>query len=331
MNWPKSEAPCPRTRLLTLTGPGGTGKTRLSLQVAADVQGEYEHGVWLVELAPVTDPELVVSTAAGVFGLDGQTKQGDRGDIGRLSARKRAAAHSRQLRTSGRGLRAAGRRSHHHLSPLDHFGQQSRGIGRLRRDDLSFADPELTGRKWCNPRRSVGQSEAVQLFVERAMAAQPHFKLSDANARFVVQVVRRLDGIPLAIELAAARLKVFSLEQIAARLDQRFRLLTGGSRTAMPRQQTLRALIDWSYDLLEEEERELFRRLSVFMGGWTFDAAESVADLLDVYSFLPQLISKSLVTRESYDAAAFQVRKIRMLPNRASITWKQFASMRATA
>ena len=147
--------------------------------------------------------------------------------------------------------------------------------------------------------QSVSQSEAVQLFVERAVAAQPHFRLSDANAGSVAQVVRRLDGIPLAIELAAARMKIFTVEQVAVRLDQRFRLLTGGSRTAMPRQQTLRALIDWSYDLLDEEERELFRSLAVFIGGWTFEAAESVAGSLDAYYLLPQLVSKSLVTREA--------------------------------
>jgi predicted ATPase len=110
-----------------------------------------------------------------------------------------------------------------------------------------------------------------------------------------------LDGIPLAIELAAARLRVFTVEQVAARLGDRFRLLTGGSRTALPGQQTLRALIDWSYDLLDEEERDLFRRLSVFMGGWAFAAAESVADPLDVYTLLPQLVSKSLVAREGAD------------------------------
>ena len=123
----------------------------------------------------------------------------------------------------------------------------------------------------------VRESEAVQLFAARAAAAQPGFTLDESNAAAVAQVVRRLDGIPLAIELAAARLKVFSVAQIAARLDDRFRLLTGGSRTALPRQQTLRALIDWSYDLLDEEERALFRRLSVFQGGWTLEAAESIA------------------------------------------------------
>ncbi|MDX1414290.1 MAG: tetratricopeptide repeat protein [Candidatus Promineifilaceae bacterium] len=143
---------------------------------------------------------------------------------------------------------------------------------------------------------SVVRSEAVQLFIERAAAARPGFKLNDANAPAVIKVVRHLDGIPLAIELAAARLKVFSVEQVASRLDQRFQLLTGGSRTLMPRQQTLRALIDWSYDLLDEDEHDLFRRLSVFVGFWTFEAAENIAQPLDAYTLLPQLVSKSLVS-----------------------------------
>ncbi len=141
----------------------------------------------------------------------------------------------------------------------------------------------------------VRASEAAQLFIERAAAVRPGFTLTDRNAPAVAQIVRRLDGIPLAIELAAARITAFGVEQIAARLDDRFRLLTGGSRTALPRQQTLRALIDWSYDLLDEDERTLFRRLSVFQGGWSFEAAEFMAGDLDVYSLLPQLVNKSLV------------------------------------
>jgi tetratricopeptide (TPR) repeat protein len=137
--------------------------------------------------------------------------------------------------------------------------------------------------------------ESVQLFVERASAANRKFQLTDENASAVAQICSRLDGIPLAIELAASRITVFSPEQIARRLDDRFKLLTGGSRTALPRQQTLRALIDWSYDLLEEPERALLRRLSVFAGGWTFEAAETICNNVDVFEYLPHLINKSLV------------------------------------
>ena len=149
----------------------------------------------------------------------------------------------------------------------------------------------------------LARSSSVRLFVERATAAQPAFRFSDGNAPAVSQVCARLDGIPLALELAAARVKVLSPEQIAGRLDDRFRLLTGGSRTALPRQQTLRALIDWSYDLLPPPEQTLLRRLSVFSGGWSLDAAETVCaggDVEDweVLDLLSHLVAKSLVVAE---------------------------------
>ena len=138
--------------------------------------------------------------------------------------------------------------------------------------------------------------EAVQLFVERSAAVNPGFELTAENTRTIAQICRRLDGIPLALDLAAARVKVFSVNQIAERLDDRFRLLTGGSRTALPRQQTLRALIDWSYDLLSEPEQALMRQLSVFVNGWTFEAAEAVCPDVDILDLLPQLVNKSLVS-----------------------------------
>ena len=142
------------------------------------------------------------------------------------------------------------------------------------------------------------RSEAVQLLSERGRAVQPDFQVTDENAHAVAEICHRLDGIPLAIELAASRLRLFSPQQLASRLNDRFRLLTGGSRTVLPRQQTLQALIDWSYELLSEEEQVLFRRLSVFVGGWTFEAAEEVGDELDVLELLDQLINKSLVQSE---------------------------------
>jgi predicted ATPase len=148
-------------------------------------------------------------------------------------------------------------------------------------------------------REAVLGFESVQLFVERASVANPKFHLIDENASDVAQICRRLDGIPLALELAAARIRVFSTEEIAARLDDRFSLLTGGSRTAIERHQTLRALIDWSYELLSNDERRLFRHLSVFAGGWTFAAAEAVCPDLDVLNFLTKLIDKSLVIMDA--------------------------------
>jgi tetratricopeptide (TPR) repeat protein len=148
------------------------------------------------------------------------------------------------------------------------------------------------------------QYESVQLFVERAIAAQPRFTLTERNALAVSRICQRLDGIPLALELAASRVQVFTPEQIAARLDDRFRLLTGGSRTALHRQQTLRALIDWSYDMLSAEEQALFRQLSVFSGGWTYDAAEAVCSEMDVLDLLTNLVNKSLVIVNDQDSEA---------------------------
>ncbi|HEY6072494.1 MAG TPA: hypothetical protein VIV15_03660, partial [Anaerolineales bacterium] len=145
---------------------------------------------------------------------------------------------------------------------------------------------------------SLSQYEAVKLFSDRARSAVPSFAVTNENAPAVAQICSRLDGIPLAIELAAARIGVFSAEQITARLDDRFKLLTGGSRAALPRQQTLRAMIDWSHEALSEPERALFRRLSVFAGGWTFEAAEAVCSDLEVLDLLPQLVNKSLVMAE---------------------------------
>ena len=170
---------------------------------------------------------------------------------------------------------------------------------------------------------ALAQYEAIRLFVERAAAVLPGFTVTNANAPALAQVCARLDGIPLAIELAAARVNVLRVEQIAARLDDRFRLLTGGSRTAVPRQQTLRALIDWSYDLLTESERLLLQRLAVFAGGWTLEAAEAVCaggslnqdDVLDV---LTQLVNKSLVVAE----------REQEYKRPATGCWKPFASMR---
>jgi non-specific serine/threonine protein kinase len=160
---------------------------------------------------------------------------------------------------------------------------------------LSLPDPAQVTRE------TLLESESARLFVERATAAQSRFSLTDQNAFAVAQICHRLDGIPLALELAAARVAVFSPDQISSRLDDRFKLLTGGSRTALERHQTLRALIDWSYDLLSAEEQTLLRRLSVFAGGWTFEAAEGICFDLDVLSLMPQLVNKSLVMMDDQE------------------------------
>jgi predicted ATPase/class 3 adenylate cyclase len=284
------------TRLLTLTGPGGTGKTRLTIQVAADEVDAFPAGVWLVELAPLSDPALVLQAVASVLGV--REQQGRPlidtlidylrtkslllmldncehliEDCAQLVADLLGACPNLKVLSSSR-------------EALGVAGETAYRVPSLSLPAAGAATPE-----------ALIRSEAVRLFVERAQAMQPGFALSDQNRAAVAQICQRLDGIPLALELAAARLRLFSAEQIAARLDDRFRLLTGGSRTALPRQQTLRALIDWSYDLLPGAERQALSRLSVFAGGWTFEAAEAVLgpDALDLLS---HLVDKSLAVAE---------------------------------
>jgi predicted ATPase/class 3 adenylate cyclase len=311
------------TRLLTLTGAGGAGKTRLALQVAADqLEGEGD-GVWMVELAPIADPNLVTQTVAQTLGV--------REEPGRPIAQSlidylRPRTLLLLLDNCEHMLAA--------VAPLaDSILRACSGVQILAssRESLNipgetiYRVPSLSLPALRTPipsPESLSQYEAVRLFIERTQAAQPTFTVNQQNAPAVAQICWRLDGIPLALELAAARIRALSVEQISARLDDRFRLLTGGSRTALPRQQTLRAAIDWSYDLLSPDEQTLLRRLSVFSGGWTLEAAEAVVSgqwlvvgeenappplstlttdhrplttNLDVLDVLDTLVSKSLV------------------------------------
>ena len=268
-------------RLVTLTGSGGTGKTRLSLEVGGDLLTAFPNGVWLIELAPLTDPDQVVPALAQVFGL--QELPFNSPEVLLLDSLRDKKLLL--ILDKCEHLIAACARL------VDKLLRQCAGLKVLAssREALGIAG-EVAYRI-----PSLAESESNCLFEERARAANPSFALSDANAVYVTQICTRLDGIPLAIELAAARIRLFSVEQIASRLDDRFKLLTGGSRNALPRQQTLRALIDWSYDILGEEERLLFRRLSVFAGGWTFEAAEFICPNQDVLELLAQLVNKSLV------------------------------------
>jgi predicted ATPase/class 3 adenylate cyclase len=292
-------------RLLTLTGPGGTGKTRLALQAAAGDIESFPDGAWLVELAPLADPVLVPQNIASALGLretPGQPLLELLTDYLRGRSLLLVLDNCEHLietcaQVADRLLR---------LCPDVKILVSSRealgidGEATYRVPPLSLPDPySLPGLD------DLRQYEAVQLFVERAQAVNAQFSLTPQNASAVARICQRLDGIPLALELAAARLKLFSPEQVAARLDDRFRLLTGGSRTALPRQQTLQALIDWSHDLLSEPEKALFRRLSVFGGGWSFEAAEAVCagafdhtpaiEPFGVLDLLFQLVNKSMV------------------------------------
>jgi predicted ATPase len=252
----------PNARLVTITGSGGTGKTRLALQVAAALLEDGGDGVWLAELASLADAALVPQAVATVLAV--------REEPGK------ALTATLVERLRQKRLLLVLDNCEHLLGACAALAEALlRGCPRLRilatsREGLSIPG-ETTYRL-----PSLFQNDAVRLFVQRAQAATPSFTLTERNAPVVAQICHRLDGVPLAIELAAARVRVLPVEQIAARLDDRFRLLTGGSRTALPRQQTLRALIDWSYDLLTEPEQALLRQLSVFSDGWTLEAAEAV-------------------------------------------------------
>ena len=281
-------------RLLTLIGPGGTGKKRLALQVAEDIVPSFIDGVWLAELAPLADPSLISQTIAAVLGL---RELPNMPLTGIVTDYLRAKELLLILDNCEHLAEEIAKLSDHLLQACPHLkiiasSREALGIaGEIvyRVPSLSLPDPAQVTRE------ALIESESARLFVERATAAQSKFSLTDENASSVAQICHRLDGIPLALESAAARVSVFSPEEIAARLGDRFKLLTGGSRTALPRQQTLRALIDWSYDLLPHEEQSLLRQLSVFAGGWTFEAAEAVCSDLDVLTLLTQLVNKSLV------------------------------------
>jgi predicted ATPase/class 3 adenylate cyclase len=282
-----------KNRLVTLTGSGGIGKTRLSIQVASELLDEYPNGVWLVELAPVTDPALVTPAVCNALDI---TPHGKTAAlivlIDYLHSKKillvidncehlidACAQLSETLLHACHDLRIL-------ASSREALGIEGESAYRVPSLSLADLNSEL---------KIIEQSEAVQLFVERAKTILPAYTLTEINAPTIAQICQRLDGIALAIELAASRVKLLKVEQIQERLDDAFRLLTGGSRTALPRQQTLRGTIDWSYDLLSEEERTVLWRLSVFIGGWTLDAAESVCENLNMLDLLTRLVDKSLV------------------------------------
>ncbi len=287
-------------RLVTLVGAGGVGKTRLALQVGADLLDRYEDGVWLVELAPLTDNDLIPSAVASIF------------HVGEAPNRTVTEALVHALKP--RRALIIFDNCEHVVEPAAHIidailrncpniriiatTRQGLGIaGEAVHRVASLAVPETDAEVKAEDALRHG---AVALFVERAVAATESFRLTDENARTVARLCQRLDGIALAIELAAPRLKALSLEQLDAKLSERFRILTGGSRTALPRQQTMRALVDWSYDLLTDDEKMLFRRVAVFGGGWSLDAAcaicsdEKIEEWV-VLDLLQSLVDKSMV------------------------------------
>jgi predicted ATPase/class 3 adenylate cyclase len=284
-----------KTRLLTLIGPGGTGKTRLSLQLATEMVPNFDDGVWFVELAPLADPALVLQSIASVLGVRAQAGMPLMTIVIDYLREKNLLLI---LDNCEHLIETSAKLADHflHNAPRIKIIASSREALGLNGETV-YRVPSLSLPEQAKAsRETVIGSESVQLFVERASAANPKFLLSDENAFPIAQICSRLDGIPLAIELAASRVSAFTPEQIARRLDDRFKLLTGGSRTALPRQQTLRAMIDWSYDILGQVECRFLRRLSVFAGGWVLEAAESICSDMDVLELLPQLVNKSLVT-----------------------------------
>jgi predicted ATPase/DNA-binding XRE family transcriptional regulator len=289
-----------RHRLVTLTGSGGVGKTRISLQVGGQVLEEYPNGIWLAELAPISDPELLPQTVASVFGIVTQSATASYTEILRNFLRTKTALlildNCEHLLDASADFADTLLK---HCPQLKILATSREALGIL--GEIVYHMPSLGLPDIQQTLEKFREYESVHLFEERAQLAQPDFQLTLENASSVAQICSRLDGIPLAIELAAARVNMFSTAQIAARLDDRFHLLTGGSRTALPRQQTLRASIDWSWNLLSESERTLLRRLTVFTGGWTLEAAESVCSAegsiapREVSELMTQLVAKSLV------------------------------------
>ena len=279
-------------RLVTLTGSGGVGKTRASLQVAANLIDGFGDGVWFIELAPLTSGEYIPSTVAQALDL----KLASEGDpvenlVRALKGKQTLLVfdNCEHLIEPAARVLAAILRGCPKVKMLV-SSRQALGIA----GEVSYRMPSLAVR------------EAIALFAERARAADTRFALTDENTPIVADICRRLDGIPLAIELAAARVKMLSPKQLRERLDERFRVLTGGDRSALPRHQTMRALIDWSYDLLDERERTLFRRLGIFVNGFTLEGAVAVGsgddlDELDVFDVLASLVDKSLVLAEPQD------------------------------
>jgi predicted ATPase/class 3 adenylate cyclase len=289
------------THVLTLLGPGGTGKTRLMLEAAEEVIGDFADGVWLVELAPLTDASLIAERVAAALNVQ---EQPGRTMLDTLDDYLRRKELLLLLDNVEHMVRESAEFAEYLLERCPTLKILVTGREALFIEgETTLQIPSLslpTSDEHSNL-EAISVSEGVQLFLDRARNVHPDFELTEANATPIAEIVRRLDGIPLALELAAARLRMLKAEQIAERLNDRFRLLTGGRRTALARQQTLQALIDWSWNLLDEKERLLLQRLSVFSGGWTLEAALAVAGdehlgEFAIFDLLEQLVNKSLVT-----------------------------------
>jgi predicted ATPase len=293
-----------RHRLLTLVGSGGVGKTRLALQVGGELLDVYPDGVWFVDLAPIADPELVSSVIAQTLGMSQQADRRVDESIPPFLKRKKLLLifdNCEHVVETVASLAAAILATAQDVRIVA-TSRQALGIAgeepvRIPSLDVPHTVADLSAVK-------VVEFAAVALFVSRATTADRSFVLTDDTAPIVADICRRLDGIPLAIELAAARVKVLSIPHLAERLNERFKILTGGSRDALPRQKTLHALLDWSYDLLAPQEQLLFARLGIFAGGFGLEAATNVCggdglDEIEILDLLGSLTDKSLVVADT--------------------------------
>ncbi len=291
-------------KLLTLFGSGGVGKTRLALQVGAEILDQNPDGVWLADFSPITDPELVSSVIAKEIAMPQVEGRRIDDSIPQWLRRKKlllildncehvleaVAAIANAIIRSCPDVRML-------ATSRQALGVSGEEVLRLPSLDVPHKIADLTP-------AAVMEFGAVALFVDRARSVDKSFALTDDNAPIVAEICRRLDGIPLALELAAARVKILSIPNLAQRLNERFKILTGGSRTALPRQKTLGALIDWSYDLLTPPEQMLFSRVGIFAGGFSLDAATAVCsgedlDEIDILDLLSSLTDKSLVVADT--------------------------------
>lgn len=296
------------THLLTLTGAGGIGKTRLALETASQVLGDFVDGIWMVELAALTGPYQVPQAVATVLGVKEIAREPlSLTLLNYLKPKKLLLI----LDNCEHLLHPAAKLAGEFIQNCPELKILATSRERLglsgetswRVPVLSLPSTQAVAFDVADPRLDITQFEAVQLLVDRARAVQPDFRLDDLNRLPVARLCQQLDGIPLAIELAAARVRVLTIEQINRRLNERFRLLTGGSQQALPRQQNLQALIEWSYDLLTTQEQKLLRRLTVFAEGWSLEAAESVCageglQPGEILELMAELVNKSLVAAE---------------------------------